>query len=110
MTDGVTDVPGNCVAPSGQNWGHCTGPFDYNLCTSLKSKGVTVGVIYTTYIPFPNIQSYRDLVAPFASQIPINLQKCASPGWYYEANEGPAIQQAINDLFNQAVSSGKLTQ
>lgn len=104
MTDGVQDVHGNC------GYGHCTQAFDPNLCSSLKSRGVTVGVIYTTYIPFPNEQSYMDLVYPFQGQIGPNLQSCASPGWYYEAKDGPAIQTAVNALFAQAVSSGKLTR
>ncbi len=104
MTDGVQDVKGNCTD------GHCTKAFDPTLCASLKSKGATVGVIYTTYIPFPNEQTYMDLVYPFQGQIAPNLQKCATPGWYYEASDGPAIQTAVNALFAQAVSAGKLTQ
>lgn len=104
MTDGVADIKGGCTD------GHCTKAFDPALCDSLKSKGVTVGVIYTTYIPFTNEQTYMDLVYPFQSQIAPNLQKCASPGYYYEATDGPAIQSAMNALFAQAVSAGKLTQ
>ena len=104
MTDGVYDVTGNC------SYTHCTKAFDPNLCTAFKNKGATVGVIYTTYIPFPNEQTYVDLVQPFAPQIAPNLQRCASPGYYYEASDGPAIQAAANALFAQATSSGKLTQ
>ena len=104
MTDGVYDVKGNCTD------GHCTSAFDPALCAGLKSKGVTVGVIYTTYTPFPNEQTYMDLVYSFQSKIAPNLQSCASPGYYYEASDGPAIQAAVNTLFAQAVSAGKLTQ
>lgn len=104
MTDGVQDVKGSCVD------GHCTKAFDPALCKSLKDKNATVGVIYTTYVPFPNEQTYRDLVAPIQSQIAPNLASCATPGWYYEASDGPAIQNAVNALFAQAISSGKLTQ
>ena len=105
MTDGVQDIPSNC---NNNGYNHCTQAFDPKLCKALKDKGVTVGVIYTTYIPIPNEKSYRDLVQPFQSQIAPNLQGCASPGWYYEAKDGPAIQAAVNALFAQAVSSGKL--
>ena len=104
MTDGVQDVKGNCTD------GHCTQAFDPQLCAALKGKGATVGVIYTTYVPFPNEQTYMDLVYPFQGQIAPNLKSCATPGWYYEASDGPAIQVAVNALFAQAVSSGKLTQ
>ena len=104
MTDGVYDVTGNCTDT------HCTKAFDPALCSAFKSKGATLGVIYTTYIPFPNEQTYVDLVQPFQSQISPNLQSCASSGYFYEASDGPSIQAAANALFAQAVSSGKLTQ
>ena len=104
MTDGVQDVKGPCVD------GHCTQAFDPQLCQTLRSKGATIGVIYTTYIPFPSERTYMDLVNPIQGQIAPNLKKCADPGWYYEATDGPAIQAAVNALFAQAVSAGKLTQ
>lgn len=104
MTDGVQDIKGSCVD------GHCTQAFNPQLCSALKSKGVTVGVIYTTYIPFPNEQTYMDLVYPIQAQIAPNLKSCASSGWYYEASDGPAIQAAVNALFAQAISAGRLTQ
>ena len=104
MTDGVYDVTGNCTDT------HCTKAFDPALCNAFKNKGATLGVIYTTYIPFPNEQTYIDLVQPFQSQISPNLQSCASAGYFYQASDGPSIQAAANALFAQAVSSGKLTQ
>ena len=104
MTDGVQDVKGSCTD------GHCTSAFDPTLCTSLKNKGVTVGVIYTTYVPFPTEQTYQDLVAPIQSQIGPNLKSCATPGWYYEASDGPDIKTAVNAMFAQALSSQRLLQ
>ena len=104
MTDGVSDVKGNCTD------GHCTQAFDPRWCDGFKAKNVTVGVINTTYIPFPNEQTYRDLVAPFATQLAPNLQSCASSGYYYEASDGPAIHSAVQALFTQATSQNRLTQ
>ncbi len=104
VTDGLYDVYGACTD------GHCTKAFDPSLCDSMKSKGVTVGVIYTTYVPFPNEQTFRDLAAPYVKDIPTKLQQCASPGYYFEASDGPAIQQAANKLMAQAMNSGTLIQ
>ena len=102
MTDGVVDVTGNCTD------GHCTSAFDQGLCQAFKNKGFTVGVIYTTYIPFPNEQTYRDLVQGFQPTIGSNLSKCATSGYYYEASDGPAIQAAVKALFAQATAQGTL--
>ena len=104
MTDGVQDINGGCVD------GHCTQAFDPAKCAALKAKGVTVGVIYTTYLAMPSEQTYRDLVQPFAGQIAPNLQACASSGWFYQATDASDIQTAINALFAQATSHGVLTQ
>ena len=104
VTDGVADVAGSSCTS-----GHCTQAFDPSWCDAFKSKGATVGVIYTTYIPIPNDQSYIALVQPFASPIAPNLQSCASPGYYYEATDGPSIQRAAAALFAQATASSHLT-
>ena len=104
MTDGVQDIYGNCTDT------HCTQAFDPAQCTALKNKGVTVGVIYTTYLAMPTEQTYRDLVAPFASSLAPNLQSCASTGWFYQATDATDIQAAINALFTKATGHGILTR
>jgi Flp pilus assembly protein TadG len=104
MTDGVQDVYGGCTD------GHCTQAFDPGLCTPYKTKNITVGVIYTTYLPFPNEQTYIDLVQPFANSIAPNLKSCASNGYYYEATDGPAIQTSMQALFAQATAMARLTR
>lgn len=107
LTDGVQDV--YCTTP-GAFGSHCTQAFDPKLCDTLKGKGVTVGVIYTTYLQMPLAREYQALVASFDNQIGPNLQSCATPGWYYQANDGPDIQNAINSLFAKATGRGVLTQ
>ena len=104
MTDGVQDVQGNCVD------GHCTQAFDPAQCAALKAKGVTIGVIYTTYLQMNYDVRYLDLVQPFINQIAPNLQACASPGWFYQASDATDIQAAINALFQQATGHGILIQ
>ena len=45
VTDGLRDVPGPC-------WGgHCTAAFDPAACQTYKNANITVGVIYTNYLP-----------------------------------------------------------
>ena len=116
MTDGVDDVwasaQSNCPANTiGWNGSHCTLPFDPTTCNTLKNtKNVTIGVIYTTYLPIPGNDAYEGLVAPFVSKLPTNLQSCASPGWFYQASDANDIQVAINALFAKATGSGVLTQ
>ena len=115
MTDGVEDVwassQANCPTNTqGWNGSHCTLPFDPSLCTTLKNNGVTVGVIYTTYLPIPGVSSYETLVAPFINSLPTDLNSCASPGWFYQASDANDIQSAINALFARATGKGVLTQ
>ena len=115
MTDGVDDVWASSLSkcPSGTlgwNGSHCTQAFDPSTCTTLKSKGVTVGVIYTTYLSMAGTSSFDQLVSPFFSSLPTNLQSCASPGWFYQASDANDIQVAINALFAKATGHGVLTQ
>lgn len=114
VTDGLRDVPGAC------GYGHCTAAFDDSVCTQFKNMGVTVVVIYTTYLPIyvdPNAkskslaQTYIDLVKPFIAQIPINLKACASSSdWYAEASDGPALSAAIAQMFANTLAQTRLTK
>jgi Flp pilus assembly protein TadG len=114
VTDGLRDVWGSC------GYGHCTAAFDPGVCTQFKNMGVTVVVIYTTFLPIvddPNAkkptlaQTYIDLVKPHILQIPINLKACASaPEWYTEASDGTAIDAAISHMFAQTLQKSRLTK
>lgn len=109
VTDGVTDVEGPCI------YGHCTRPLDPATCDAYKSKGITVGVVYTTYLPTkadptdpanPNLRDeYIKLVEPIAPRIKPNLQACASPGWFFEGSDTPTIHAAMQALFRQATQT-----
>lgn len=83
-----------------------TSPIMPTACDAIKAKGVTVVVLYTTYVPFPGAWQYDDLIAPFASSISTNLKSCASPGFYFEATEGPDIDAAMQKMFAAAVAYG----
>ncbi len=112
VTDGVSDVEGPCT------YGHCTSPINPVACTAYKAKGITVGVVYTTFLPTkadpnnPSSTALRDeyikLVQPIAPSIKPNLESCASPGWFFEASDGPAIHSAMQKLFAQATRQATL--
>lgn len=115
ITDGVTDLEG-----SGCTFGHCTKPMDPATCDAYKQKGITVGVVYTTFLPTkadptnPANPALRDeyikLVQPIATKIAPALQSCASPGWYFEASDGPTIHAAMQKLFTQASKQATIIQ
>ena len=106
MSDGVQDV--YCQNGYGQ---HCTQALDPATCAALKAKGVTVGVIYTTYLAMPGDPRYTALVAGFDYQIAGQMQACAtSPSWYFQATQASDIQAAVNQLFSQATGHGILTR
>lgn len=83
-----------------------TSPITPTACDAIKAKGVTVVVLYTTFVPFPGFWQYDDLVKPFGTQIAANLKSCASPGFFFEATEGPEIDAAMQRMFAAAVAFG----
>jgi len=113
ITDGVQDVYG-----ASGFWDHSTEALDPSLCEPFKAVA-TVGVVYTTYLPFyQNNNSadgydtlYNGIVEPIASQIAPNLQSCAtSSQYYYEATDGPALTAALQALFTSTSQTLRLTQ
>jgi Flp pilus assembly protein TadG len=113
VTDGVTDTEGWLCT-----YGHCTSPINPATCDAYKAKGVTVGIVYTTYLPTranpmnPNDLSLRDeyikLIQPIANNIRPNLQQCASSGWFFEASDQATIHSAMQTLFRQATQTPAL--
>lgn len=114
VTDGVFDTKSDSCT-----YGHCTGTIDPATCQRYKDANITVAIVYTTYLPvrrYPldaSDTSLRDeyikLVQPFATQIAPKLQQCASPGWFFEASDGPSIHATMQRLFAQALQSPILT-
>jgi hypothetical protein len=58
-------------------------------------RGVKIAVLYTTYLALPTNPWYNTWIAPFNagpygpsvnSQIAANMQKCATPGFYFEVS------------------------
>jgi Flp pilus assembly protein TadG len=123
VTDGVDDAnhysSGQCSTRF--NWFYsndvasfyrCQQPIDTSVCTTIKSRGIRIAVLYTTYFPVAGKGWYKDTVAPFIAQVPTNLQSCASSSQlYFEVNTGGDITAAMKTLFENAVSTAPhLTQ
>jgi Flp pilus assembly protein TadG len=117
ITDGMVDTYGPTNASC--TWAHCMAAFSSSDCTGLKSNATAVGVIYTTYLPIwannnPSGNTleyqYATLASNYVADIPGNLASCASsPGYYYKADDGPAITTGMEKLFKESQSAATLT-
>jgi Flp pilus assembly protein TadG len=117
VTDGVDDVSlyKNTSCSTSQLWGfsnaygsfyRCQQPVNASLCSTIKARGIRIAVLYTTYYPVTSNSWYNNTVAPFISQVPTNLQSCASsPQLYAEVSTDGDISAALNQLFINAVNS-----
>jgi len=111
VTDGVEDQafnlqPGNydtLSTPYGSWYGTpYSGYLNSAACTSLKNKGVTVAVLYTNYSPLSDSR-YTNMVQPFASYIMPALQACASPNFFFQADNASDINTAMQQMFALAL-------
>jgi len=75
-----------------------------SACTSLKTKGVTVAVLYTNYNTLANIR-YTNMVQPFINNIIPALTACASPKLLFQADSASDINNAMQQMFALACSS-----
>jgi Flp pilus assembly protein TadG len=111
ITDGAQDnqtkgVPNG--AWSGSN--HATVISPSTSCSSLKSRGIIVSVLYIPYQPISPVNASfagdeDDAANSNIANIPASLQGCASPGFFYTANAPTDITNALNAMFNHAVTT-----
>ena len=119
MTDGTSDTYNAACLPAGHS--HCITPYDQAWVAQLKTNA-TVGIIYTTYLPFyqnndpaqgfdPNYDLFiAPINQPKNSLILKNLKLCASDEkWFKEASDSVAIDNALNALLAQSYSAAHLT-
>lgn len=117
VSDGVADeANAACLKPT--TGGRCQSPINPALCATLKSRGVKVAVLYTTYLALPTNSWYNSWIAPFNvgpygpsphSEIAKNMQTCASPGLFFEVSPTQGISQAMNTLFQKAVADARIS-
>jgi hypothetical protein len=111
ITDGSQD---NQYQWAGNWWGsNLATTLDPANCAQLKSRGITISILYIPYQTIQNPTSYaggEDFAAnaniPY---IPAALQSCASSGFFRTANSPTDIASALNAMFNQATSFVRIT-
>jgi Flp pilus assembly protein TadG len=114
VSDGVDDeVSSTCSQKADGN--RCQQPFNTTWCTTVKNRGILIAVLYTEYLPLPASGTgsngwYNSYVAPYQSQIGPNLQNCASSGLFFSVTTDGDITAAMQALFQQAVTTARLTQ
>jgi Flp pilus assembly protein TadG len=118
VSDGVADeANGSCLKPT-PNGTRCQSPIDTSLCTTLKTRGIKIAVLYTTYLALPTNPWYMQWIDPFNkgpygpspnSEIAKNMQTCASPGLYFEVSPTQGISQAMTKLFQKAVADARIS-
>jgi Flp pilus assembly protein TadG len=117
VSDGVADENNaGCLQPT--SGARCQSPINPALCTTLKSRGIKIAVLYTTYLALPTNAWYNSWIAPFNpgpwgpspnSLIASNMQSCASPGLFFEVSPTQGISQAMSTLFQKAVADARIS-
>ncbi|WP_242098304.1 pilus assembly protein TadG-related protein [Sphingomonas sp. CROZ-RG-20F-R02-07] len=85
--------------------------FDTAKCTTIKSRGIRIAVLYTEYLPqaLANDSWSQANVAPYLNQIEPALQACASPGLYTKVSTDQDIYTALDTLFQNAVATARIS-
>lgn len=110
VTDGVDDEVNSSSCSQTLTGTRCQQPFNTAWCTTVKNRGIRIAVLYTEYLPLPTNAWYNSWIAPFQSQIATNMQNCASTGLFFQVTTDDDITAAMQALFEQAVSSARLSQ
>jgi Flp pilus assembly protein TadG len=79
-------------------------------CTRIKSRGIRIAVLYTVYNPLTSNSWYNTYWKPIQPTIGTTLATCASPGLFYEVQNGGDISAALSQLFTAAVQSAYLAK
>jgi Flp pilus assembly protein TadG len=109
VSDGVEDDNAG-VCSETLDGTRCQAPFDTTWCATVQARGIRIAVLYTAYLPLPTNSWYNTWISPWQSQIATNMQSCASPGLYFAITTNGDITTAMQALFEQAVSTARLSQ
>ncbi|MBR0756563.1 pilus assembly protein [Bradyrhizobium jicamae] len=118
VSDGVADEYNPACLKKTVSGGRCQSPIDPTLCTAIKTRGIKIAVLYTTYLQLPTNSWYMSYIDPFNkgpfgpspnSEIAQNMQSCASPGLYFEVSPTQGISAAMNALFQKAVADARIS-
>jgi Flp pilus assembly protein TadG len=88
-------------------------PSSTDYCSSMKSRGITIAVLYIPYQTisdastiFSNEDGYANANIQY---IPTALQNCASSNFFYTASTPADINSALVSMFEQAISTAHIT-
>jgi Flp pilus assembly protein TadG len=112
VTDGSQD-PQKYWNGSWSGSNHAT-TLDTTICTTMKNRGITVAVLYIPYVTIsPVNSSFANDEDDYANwnipNIPGSLKSCASPSFFYTASTPADINNALTQMFQQAVSTAHIT-
>ncbi|MBS0245624.1 MAG: pilus assembly protein [Proteobacteria bacterium] len=128
VSDGVQDAAtSSCLKTTvqgrdpqtGTYYTRCQSPLNTATCTTMKSRGIKIAVLYTTYLALPTNGWYMSWIDPFNngpygpspnSEIAKNMQSCASPGLYFEVSPTQGISDAMTALFLKASQQARLSK
>jgi hypothetical protein len=84
-------------------------PLNTHFCDVLKTRGVKIAVLYTTYLPLETNDFYKTWIKPFQAEIPNKMKACATDGYYFEVTPSDGIAEAMDMLFRKIVTAPRLT-
>lgn len=108
VSDGVANYMNRSSCMRGTSNNRCMEPVNLASCTALKTQGYRVAVLYTTYLPLPTNNFYRNWIAPFQPSLPSVMSDCASPGLYFEVSASEGIEDAMSALFLKIINTPRL--
>ena len=108
VSDGVNDSAKGAGCTKKTTGTRCQEPIDIRACDVLKKKGYKIAVLYTTYLPLPTNDWYKNWIKPFQHEIGTRMEECASPGYFFEVSPSEGIEKAMNTLFLKIVSTPRL--
>ena len=84
------------------------------ICTTMKNRGITIAVLYIPYVKINPVNASfandeDDAANNNIPNIPTSLQNCASTNFYYTASTPTDITNALNEMFQQAISTAHIT-
>lgn len=101
VSDGVSD--------ESKSGSRVIAPINTALCNTIKSRGIQIAVLYTTYLPLPTNAFYNQNVAPWIREVNPAMSACATPGLFFEVSPTQGIADAMNALFLKIVGQAHLT-
>ena len=112
ITDGMSDEVVN-----GSRWNRELNLTDLAQCTTIKSRGIRIAVLYTQYLPdaLTGDSWSQSNVAPYLGNVAPALQACASSGsdgtaLFYQVTTDQNISDALVTLFALTVQQAHLIQ